>query len=89
MAEGIYESSWINGNHKYRTSVQIIMTRAQKIQVLTGLSFLDANLETFAWVKETIFFTIKFTSIYTFIFNRSLMPYIRITQYLSLCMNLK
>ncbi|CAG9806667.1 unnamed protein product [Chironomus riparius] len=63
VADGIYNSSWPNGNHKYRKYVLIIMSRAQKAQVLNGLSFLDANLETFKWITNLTysFYTVLVT----------------------------
>ncbi|CAG9807498.1 unnamed protein product [Chironomus riparius] len=52
VADDVYGSSWFNGKLKYRKLTVFVMLRAQNKVQLTGLSFLNANLETFHWVKK-------------------------------------
>ena len=83
VAEGAYNSNWIDGNRQYRNFIQIIMTRAQKEQILTGLNFLDANLETFKWVRNLKSY--ESYEVFIAVIYRLQISHIHTTQCLSLC----
>ena len=51
IADDAFNSNWTSGDRKFQKSIQFIMMRAQKAQVLRGLKYLEANLETFVWVR--------------------------------------
>jgi len=50
IADDAFNSNWISGDRKFQKSIQIIMMRAQNAQILKGLNYLEANMETFVWV---------------------------------------
>lgn len=51
IANDAFNSNWISGDRKFQKNIQYIMIRSQKAQVLRGLKYLEANLETFVWVS--------------------------------------
>lgn len=51
IANDTFNSNWISGDRKFQKNIQYIMIRSQKAQVLRGLKYLEANLETFVWVS--------------------------------------
>ncbi|XP_070502875.1 odorant receptor 49a-like [Chironomus tepperi] len=55
VAEGAYNCNWLSGNTKFRQMILIIMVRARKAQELTGMGFVNVNLETYKWIIDASF----------------------------------
>ena len=51
IADDAFNCNWISGDRKFQKSIQFIMMRAQNAQILKGLNYLEANMETFVWVR--------------------------------------
>ncbi|KAL7025537.1 hypothetical protein ACKWTF_013520 [Chironomus riparius] len=55
VAQGVYNCNWMSGNCKFRKMILIVMVRARKVQELTGMEFLNINLETYQWIVQAAF----------------------------------
>lgn len=54
IANAVYESDWVNKDHKIRIYLQIFILKSQIPFCMTALGFFTVNLQRLAMVKKKI-----------------------------------